>query len=91
MATDEVYSYWWSFGGSKGVLMKKVNLLNNFYSLSYQFLIHEVIQSVAPNLKDCPKTIVMEIEENFKIQLTEKDIYSLNTVEKIKKFLKKKK
>ena len=36
-------------------------------------------------------TIVMEIEENFKIQLTEKDIYSLNTVEKIKKFLKKKK
>ena len=65
MATDEVYPYWWSFSGSKGVLMKKVNLLNNFYSLSYQFLIHEVIQSVAPNLKDCPKTIVMEIEEDF--------------------------
>lgn len=35
-------------------------------------------------------TIVMEIEENFKIQLTEKDIYSLNTVKKIKKFLKNK-
>jgi hypothetical protein len=65
MATDEVYSYWWSFGGSKGVLMKKVNLLNNFYSLSYEFLIHEVIQSIGLNLKDCPKTIVMEIEEDF--------------------------
>lgn len=36
-------------------------------------------------------TIVMEIEENFKIQLTEKDFSSLNTVDKIKKFLKKKK
>jgi acyl carrier protein len=35
-------------------------------------------------------TIVMEIEENFNIQLTDKDIYSLNTVEKIKKLLKKK-
>ena len=35
-------------------------------------------------------TIVMEIEENFKIQLTEKDFSSLNTVDKIKKFLKKK-
>lgn len=65
MATDEVYSYWWSFGGSKGVLMKKVNLLNNFYSLSYEFLIHEVIQSVGLDLKDCPRTIVMEIEEDF--------------------------
>jgi acyl carrier protein len=36
-------------------------------------------------------TIIMEIEENFKIQLTEKDFSSLNTVDKIKKFLKKKK
>ena len=65
MATDEVYSYWWSFGGSKGVLIKKVNLLNNFYSLSYEFLIHEVIQSVGLDLKDCPRTIVMELEEDF--------------------------
>ena len=35
-------------------------------------------------------TIIMEIEENFKIQWSEKEIYSLNTVDKIKKFLKKK-
>lgn len=34
--------------------------------------------------------IVMEIEENFKIQLSEKEIYNLNTVDKIKKILKKK-
>ena len=65
MATDEVYSYWWNLGGAKGFLMKKVNILNNFYSISYEFLIHDVIHSVGLDLKDCPRTIVMEIEEDF--------------------------
>ena len=45
--------------------MKKVNLLNNYYSLSYEFLIHEVIQTIGLDLKECPRTIIMEIEEDF--------------------------
>ena len=69
MATDEVYSYWWNHGkaslNGRGVIMKKVNLLNNYYSLSYEFLIHEVIQTVGLDLKECPRTIIMEIEEDF--------------------------
>ena len=35
-------------------------------------------------------TIIMQIEENFKIQFTDKDIYNLNSIEKIKKFFKEK-
>lgn len=49
------------------------------------------------NTKNCKNwdsiaqmTIIMQIEENFKIQFTDKDIYNLNSIEKIKKFLKKK-
>ena len=66
MATDEVYSYWWSHASNgRGVIMKKVNLLNNYYSISYEFLIHEVVQTIGLDLKECPRTIIMEIEEDF--------------------------
>jgi len=69
MATDEVIPYWWYTGNSaangNGVLMKKVNLLNSYYSLSYEFLIHEIVQNLNLELKECPRTIIMEIEEDF--------------------------
>ena len=35
-------------------------------------------------------SIIMQIEESFKVQFSDKEIYSLNSVEKIKKFLTKK-
>lgn len=69
MATDEIYSYWWYRGKSShdgnGLIMKKVNLLNNYFTLSYEFLIYDVVKTVGLDTRVCPKTIIMEIEEDF--------------------------
>jgi hypothetical protein len=67
LATDEIYSYWWSRysnASSFGIMMKRVRISNNFFSISYDHLVNEILVTVgvqAPN----SKVTVIEIQEDF--------------------------
>jgi hypothetical protein len=68
MATDEIFPYIWSRGdlnSSSSVIMKKVNLRNNFYSLSYQFVVHEIADLIGITSLPKVRVTVMEIQEDF--------------------------
>ncbi len=69
MATDHVTAYWWKIGetsdGSKGAIMKKVNVRNPYFSLSYEFIAHEVLDSLGLPPGFDPSVTVMEIYEDF--------------------------
>ena len=68
MATDHVTVYWWQLGktdaGSIGTIMKRVRLSNDYFSMSYEFLIHETLESIGLREID-PRVTVMEIFEDF--------------------------
>lgn len=68
MASDEVHTYWWSRYKStitsSGILMKRVNLLNSYFSLSYEFTVHEMMQNLGMQALNSQVT-VMEISEDF--------------------------
>jgi hypothetical protein len=72
MSTDEVFSYWWKktemrIGNEskKGVILKKIPILNNKYSMSYEFIVHETLDSMGVrNGSKFPCTII-EISEDF--------------------------
>jgi len=74
MSTDEVFSYWWKktemrMEGEikKGIILKKVSILNNYYSLSYEFIVHETLDSMGiRNGSKFPCTII-EISEDFNL------------------------
>ena len=67
LATDEIYSYWWSRysnASSFGIMMKRVRISNNFFSISYDHLVNEILVTVgvqAPN----SKVTVIEIQDDF--------------------------
>jgi len=66
MATDEIFPYLWSseIENPKGVMMKRVNLTNNYFSMTYEFIVHEIIQEIGMrNIKNLRVT-VMEIQED---------------------------
>lgn len=72
MSTDEVFSYWWKktemrIGEDvkKGIVLKKVPILNSRYSMSYEFIVHETLDSMGiRNGSKFPCTII-EISEDF--------------------------
>ena len=69
MANDLIVAYWWKIGetkeGSKGALMKKVSLRNPYFSLSYEFVAHEVLDQVGVPAGFDPPITIMEIFEDF--------------------------
>ncbi len=69
MATDHITAYWWKIGetsdGSTGAIMKRVNLRNPYFSLSYEFIAHEVLDTVGVPAGFDPSVTVMEIYEDF--------------------------
>jgi hypothetical protein len=71
MASDEVHTYWWSRYKSSitssGILMKRVNLLNSYFSLSYEFIVHEMLQNLGMKALN-PQVTVMEISEDFNVE-----------------------
>lgn len=71
MASDEVHTYWWSRYKSSitssGILMKRVNLLNSYFSLSYEFIVHEMLQNLGMKALN-PQVTVMEISEDFTVE-----------------------
>lgn len=67
LATDEIYSYWWSRysnASSFGIMMKRVRISNNFFSISYDHLVNEILISVGVQ-SITPKVTVIEIHEDF--------------------------
>lgn len=72
MSTNEIFSYWWKkteirIGEEKknGIVLKSVPILNNYFSMSYEFILHETL--VHMGIKDAsrlPCTII-EISEDF--------------------------
>jgi hypothetical protein len=67
MITDEVHPFWWSKYtnlSSVGVMMKNVKMKNNFYSISYDYLINEILTELKIESKSI-KITVMEIYEDF--------------------------
>lgn len=74
MSTDEVFSYWWKKaeikmenGFKRSVMLKKIPLLNNYYSLSYEFIIHETLGSMGIRNGTNFSCTVIEISEDFSL------------------------
>lgn len=67
MATDELFNYVWYNAEStqnQGIVMKKVASKNNFFSLNYEFIVHEIIQEVNFEKISSPRVTIMEISED---------------------------
>lgn len=72
MSTNEIFPYWWRKAEIKidgevktGIILKKIPLLNNYYSMSYEFVLHETLVSMGiKNGTEFPCTII-EISEDF--------------------------
>lgn len=72
MSSNEIFSYWWKKvemkiegESKKGIILKKVPILNNYFSMSYEFILHETL--VHMGIRDAsslPCTII-EISEDF--------------------------
>jgi len=69
MSSDNVVCYWWQCGktnkGSDATMLKKIPLRNPHFSLSYEFIAHEAIETIdlKPNVD--PEIDIMEIYEDF--------------------------
>lgn len=67
MATDEVFPYLWSkidSNGSSGVIMKRILLKNNYFSISYEYLVHEIALEIGTRSLHNVRVTVMEIQED---------------------------
>jgi hypothetical protein len=72
MITDEITSYYWketkveSEASEKEVIvMKKINLANKYFSISYEYLYHEVLLEISSDKGYSPILYVTEIYEDF--------------------------
>lgn len=69
MSTDHLITYWWQSGktgkGSKGTMLKKVPLRNCYYSMSYEFTVHEILDDMNIEGNIGVEVKVMEIYEDF--------------------------
>ncbi len=69
MSTDNVLAYWWQCGrthkGSDATMLKKIPLRNSYFSMSYEFIAHEAIESLSLKGDIDPEISVMEIYEDF--------------------------
>ena len=72
MSTDEVYSYWWkktqitiSGAVKKGVVLKSIPILNNKFSLSYEFILHESLDYMGIRNGSKLHCTIIEISEDF--------------------------
>jgi hypothetical protein len=72
MSTDEVFPYWWTktemkldSQAKKGIMLKKIYIPNSYFSMSYEFIMHETMVSIGlKNGGKIPCTII-EISEDF--------------------------
>ena len=69
MATDNLIAYWWQSGknsnGPQGTLMKRVFLRDSYFSMSYEFIVHEILETMDLDRPVDPAVNIMEIYEDF--------------------------
>jgi hypothetical protein len=83
MITDKLLNYFFKANikiktGEKSkemIMMKKIHLKNPFFSLSYEYIYHEILEEFNPNSGHFPSLYVIEIYENFD---EESEIYKLS-------------
>lgn len=72
MSTNEIIPYWWKKTEIRiekefksGVVLKKISIRNNYFSMSYEFILHEIM--VHMGIKDSRDLLctIIEISENF--------------------------
>ena len=72
MITDEIISYYWKetkvesdLSEKDVIVMKKINLANKYFSISYEYLYHEVLIEISSDKGYSPILYVTEIYEDF--------------------------
>jgi len=72
MSTNEVFPYWWKrtemkLGDQikKGVILKKIYIPNSYYSMSYEFIMHETMVSMGIKEGGRIPCTIIEISEDF--------------------------
>ncbi len=72
MISDKIFSYYWkeSIMTTEGkrkdvVILKRINIKNSDYSISYEHIYHEVINQISEDKNFSPEFFVMEIYEDF--------------------------
>jgi hypothetical protein len=69
MSSDGMLAYLWQNGDDmksvKGTIMKNIPLKNPYFSLSYEFSVHEIMQILGISVNP-PRVTVMEISEDFR-------------------------
>lgn len=69
MATDEIFPYFWQAGqtgiGSRGTIMKYISIPNPYFSLSYEFSVHEIMKTMEFGRGQEPLITIMEVSEDF--------------------------
>lgn len=70
MATDAIYPYWWQRGKSNpnsksGTLLKHIEMPNPYFTLSYEFCVHEIMESMGIQEQNDPVITIMEVYEDF--------------------------
>lgn len=67
MSTDEIFCHFWSkakISSQEAVIMKKIDLANNYFSLSYEYIINEILVEMDGRTTK-PRVTVMEILDDF--------------------------
>jgi hypothetical protein len=72
MSTDEVFPYWWKktemrLEGEvkKGIVLKKIYIPNSYFSMSYEFIMHETLVSMGVREGGKIPCTIIEISEDF--------------------------
>ena len=72
MYTNRILAYWWKkteiqIEGrtKKGIILKKVSLLNDYFSMSYEFILHEILVQLEIKEGSSFSCTVIEISEDF--------------------------
>lgn len=72
MSTDEVFTYWWkktemNLEGKpkRGIILKKIYIPNSYYSMSYEFIMHETMISMGIREGGKIPCTIIEISEDF--------------------------
>jgi hypothetical protein len=72
MVSDQIFTYWWGkteikMGNEskKGVIMKSIYIPHNYYSMSYEFIMCEILVAAGMGSMEKFPCVIIEISETF--------------------------
>ena len=72
MTSDEIFTYWWKkteikIGdeSKKGVMLKSIYIPHNYYSMSYEFIMCEILVAAGVESMEKFPCVIIEISETF--------------------------